>query len=171
MEGDAGHGDKGNLHSYIPAYEELLAPYREHGSILEIGLAHGLSLKMWQEYFGEAATIKGMDKSIAFDTGPLLSDHRVMIIEGDATNPEDTALVTRFTVFDVIIDDGSHQLVDQIATFHLLKNSMREGGLYIIEDILSEQAIHELRALHLCDVYDFRKQKGRFDDVLIVYRF
>ena len=75
--------------------------------------------------------------------------------------------------FDYIIDDGSHMEQDQIKTFQMLKPFMKEGGVYIIEDILAlDQNAHRFRALHHnCEIVDLRKQKGRFDDVLIIYRF
>lgn len=169
---DAGHADKGTIHSYIEVYETLLAPYRQNASFMEIGLAAGWSLAMWQEYFGEDARILGADISIIFDRSPFLSDPRVTIVQADATKPEFLNAIGERT-FDVIIDDGSHMQTDQVATFNLLKPRMRTGGLYIIEDILAlDLARHEFAALHpAVQIYDRRSVKGRWDDVLIVYRF
>jgi hypothetical protein len=49
---------------------------------------------------------------------------------------------------------------------------MNPGGIYIIEDILNpEISLPFLRAIHPnCEVIDLRAVKGRFDDMLLIYR-
>lgn len=168
---DCGHGDKGGTHSYIDVYERLLAPYRSKCTFMEIGLAMGLSLAMWREYM-PTSTIVGVDLSIVFDPKPHLAHEKTILIEADATSPSfPTKLYGR--KFDVIIDDGSHMTADQCATFKLLAPLMNRGGIYVIEDILNlEASLSALQALHYnMEIYDLRNQKGRFDDVLVVYRF
>lgn len=184
---DVGHADKGSTHSYIEEYERLLAPYRDGKTIMEIGLAMGESLKMWNEYFTNSKII-GVDIKVVFN--PLLirtGSNRVYVMEADATNQQfikdifaygctnddSIRLSIKNQKFDVIIDDGSHMAEDQIATFNLLKGYMNTGGLYIIEDILALDVERE-RFLALnpdCEIIDLRHVKGRFDDVLIVYKF
>jgi cephalosporin hydroxylase len=171
LEGDVGHADKGNLHSYIPVYEELLKPYRDFGTILEIGLAFGYSLRMWDEYFGDDARIYGADISVVFDTSDFKSP-RLTVLEADATQPD---LLNKIgdTTFDVIIDDGSHVPSDQIATFNLLRDRMNNGGVYIVEDILDVSSVYSsLKSIHSnCELIDLRNVKNRFDDALIVMKF
>lgn len=169
-EGDCGHGDKGSVHSYIPSYERLLAPYRAGGALLEIGLASGKSLDMWSDYFGPYAQLFGVDLSLTFDTARF--GERIRVIAADATQSSILAVLGDAR-FDIIIDDGSHMQGDQEATFRLLSPLMNPGGLYIIEDILNLEMCREaLLALHpACDIIDLRPVKGRFDDVLVVYRF
>lgn len=166
---DPGHGDKATVHSYIPSYERLLAPYRDSCRLLEVGTACGNSIRMWAEYFGPKAEIVGVDIHIDFSAPnppPL-----VTLIQADATKPDVLEMLGADT-FDVIIDDGSHMQADQEATFRLLSPHVRTGGLYIIEDILSPEALPVLTSLHPnCEVIDLRHVKGRFDDMLLVYRF
>ena len=171
LEGDVGHADKGNLHSYIPVYEELLKPYRESGTILEIGLAFGYSLRMWDEYFGGDARIYGADIKVVFDTSDFKSP-RITVLEADATQQDLLSKIGDAT-FDVIIDDGSHVPADQIATFNLLRDRMNSGGVYIVEDILDVGGVHSsLKSIHEnCDLIDLRNIKNRFDDALVVLRF
>ena len=166
---DAGHADKGSTHSYIDVYERLLAPYRERCDFMEIGVASGYSMKMWGEYFGRHCEIWGVDLSFTFDAQGF--DDRFRWFACDATKPGEFWPPEK--CFDVIIDDASHMEADQRATFELLKGKMNRGGLYIIEDILApEHALPMLTALHdRVEVFDLRAQKGRFDDMLIVYRF
>ena len=171
LEGDVGHADKGNLHSYIPVYEELLKPYRESGTILEIGLAFGYSVRMWDEYFGKDSRIYGADISVVFDTSEFKAP-RVTIIEADATKPEFLDKLGDMK-FDIVIDDGSHMPSDQVTTFNLLRDRMNSGGVYIVEDILDVGIVYSsLKSIHEnCDLIDLRNVKNRFDDALIVMKF
>lgn len=160
---DVGHGDKGGTHSYITEYEELLAPYREKCSFMEIGLAYGLSVAMWEEYFGPEATLTAADISIVF--GQELFP-RWKFVEHDATKPTFLDALGDLR-FDVVIEDGSHMTADQIATRDLILPRMNPGGLYIIEDILNLDATRHL--FPGAEIRDLRKVKGRFDDALIIY--
>lgn len=176
---DIGCNDKGGLHTYLETYDKLFAPFREGGSILEIGLALGDSIKLWDRYFN-GSRIVGIDISVVFPT-PISEKNTIEIIEADATKIE---IAQRFEdeEFDIIIDDGSHMEQDQIATFELLKHKVKKsktqgsftskGGLYIIEDILAlDQNRHNFQALHdNCEIIDMR-HTGRFDNVLIIYSF
>lgn len=167
---DVGQNDKGSTHSYVDVYEKILAPYRERCDLLEIGIAQGMGLKLFGDYFSIDSTITGLDLSLTFDTKEF--DSRFTFVTGDATKPD---IVDKLggKMFDVIIDDASHMQADQVATFKLLKCHVKPGGLYVIEDILSpDTALTELRGLHSPnEVYDLRKVKGRFDDMLVVFRF
>lgn len=166
---DPGHGDKFTVHSYIPVYEELLAPFREQCDFMEIGIAQGLSMRAWGEYFGEECSLMGVDLSICFD--PSLFDKRFTFISADATKRHLLTAIGN-TTFDVIVEDGSHMEADQAATFDMLRQRMRKGGIYVIEDVISPDAIPRLAALHKpSKVFDLRANKGRFDDVLIVFQF
>ena len=50
-----GHGDKGTAHSYIEAYDGMFTPYRTTANaVLEIGVARGHSIQLWEEYFSKA---------------------------------------------------------------------------------------------------------------------
>lgn len=164
---DTGSGDKGTVHSYIPVYEKLLEPYRDGFlNFLEIGLARGLSIAMWREYFAPSVAVFGMDLSLAFDPEPLKQKDIVFIVGDSRTHKP-------HSFFNVIIDDGSHDISDQEATFRNLSPKMIAGGVYIIEDVNGVEALTpRFSALHpRMEVIDLRAVKGRFDDVLIVYRF
>ena len=131
---------------------------------MEIGLAYGLSVAMWDEYFGPDATLTGADISLVFDLEPF---SRWQFIQADATRP---AFLERLgdRRFDVVIDDASHQTADQLATMHLLLPRMNPGGIYIIEDILNLEAT--IDQFPGAEVRDLRTVKGRFDDVLLIFR-
>lgn len=166
---DIGCNDKGSTHSYLETYDKLFAPYRKKCSFMEIGLAMGDSIKLVDEYF-ENSDIIGVDISVVFK--PSVYKNDVAIIQADATKVEFMDTI-RGKKFDIIIDDGSHMEDDQINTFYLLKDKMNKGGIYIIEDILAlDQNRKRFESAHTnCEIVDLRTQKGRFDDVLIIYRF
>lgn len=166
---DIGCNDKGGTHSYIETYDQLFEKYRNNCSFLEIGLALGDSIKLFDEYFTNS-NIVGVDISVVFT--PSIYKNKVEIIQSDATKKEFLETIQGKT-FDIIIDDGSHMEDDQVVTFNLLKSRMNKGGIYIIEDILAlDQNRKRFESLHdNCEVIDLRKVKNRFDDVLIIYRF
>lgn len=168
---EGGHGDKGTAHTYIPVYEKILEPYRENGSILEIGIHSGLSLKMWREYFNNGM-VAGADIVINQPVIELLNNENYKIFHCDATKAEFLTQLNGLT-FDVIIDDGSHDFQDQLDSFNLLKNSVNKNGVYIIEDIqLDYHKKSILETLHDNIIFvDNRPINpiGASDDVLIIF--
>ena len=53
--------DKNSTHSYLPLYDNLLKPIKDTAiNILEIGVRHGGSIKLWLDYFTKG-TIYGCD--------------------------------------------------------------------------------------------------------------
>jgi len=167
-----GHGDKGTAHSYIEIYEQIMELYRgKRINILEVGLAYGESLELWSEYFGSKAKIYGIDIRDT-EIKPYLEDERFKIVIDDATKPEILKNYKR-NRFDIIIDDGSHKLQDQIDTFNIFKPRMKVGGVYIIEDVSNIDDVgNQFKSLHQdCTIVDRRRIKGRFDDVLVLYKF
>ena len=161
---DIGCNDKNGTHTYLETYDKLFEPFRRGSSIMEIGLAMGDSLKLWDAYF-ENSIIVGVDISIVFK--PAEYKNLVQIFCADATKE-----LPITGEFDIIIDDGSHMTQDQITTFNLLKGKMKKGGIYIIEDILAlDQERERYLALHdNVEIIDMRSN-GRFDNVLIIYKF
>jgi hypothetical protein len=122
--------------SYIHEYERLFAPLRgEPVALLEIGVQNGGSLEIWDKYFPWAEAIVGCDidqacKALQFKSGSI----RVVI--GDASTEESARQITAITSdFEIIIDDGSHTSKDIISTFSRYFSALKDGGLYIIEDL------------------------------------
>ena len=155
-------GDKGTEHSYIDLYyEEAFSSYRKESiTILEIGIRRGHSLHMWNEYFDNA-------KIIGVDIVDFKIENRgYTLIYGDATKEETFSSIHNL---DIIIDDGSHKFKDQMKTFSILWPKLNTNGLYIIEDFnkLDDRKDKLMRKLPNPKIFDFRKNKNRYDDVLI----
>ena len=169
---DEGYGDKGTGHSYIPVYERLLEPYRHGSNVLELGFATGNSLCMWRDYF-IGGNIYGIDKDKDRKLDKRIKDKVINIFYADATK-EECLLPFENIKFDVIIDDASHGLGDQIKSYNLFKNKLNSGGIYIIEDIKaidrSKKRFLELDKEKTVEIVDLRMKKGRSDDVLVVLK-
>ena len=123
-----------NHKSYLDIYETHFSDIRlDVTSILEIGVKHGKSLKVWLEYFPNA-TVYGID--INPNCKRLESD-RVKIFIG---SQDDEAFLSHLTTicpsFDIIIDDGSHINELTLKSFNYLRHFVTSGGIYIIEDTL-----------------------------------
>jgi 23S rRNA U2552 (ribose-2'-O)-methylase RlmE/FtsJ len=164
-----GWGDKGTLHSYIDFYADHITK-RSNISFLEIGVEYGHSIAMWQEYF-KNSKVYGID--IKKDNIKYELNNFVL---GDATNSEVINKNFFRNKFDYVIDDGSHTIRDQIASFDLLSPKMKKNAKYFIEDVNGDQAIqaiskHLYFKQHNFDIFDFREVKGRYDDIIIMVRF
>ena len=121
-------------HNYIPMYEFWLKD-KSIRKMLEVGFGSGASARMWEEYYpnAEIHIMESLGSEYSDIWGkPDISISRVSVIVGDSTNPEDWKTIA--ADFDLIIDDGSHNPDDQIATFYNGFAKLKSGGLYFIED-------------------------------------
>lgn len=169
---DTGNADKGTTHSYMDVYDALCAPYEDTtANIVEIGVSHGHSLKMLAQYFKNASVygIEIQPEKIFVDM-----PENVSIISGSAC--EETTITKIPDNIDILIDDGSHILEEQILSFKLLWNKINNKGLYIIEDIADisrfKQAVSSdafFNAINY-EILDLRHHKNRYDDVMLVAR-
>ena len=123
---------------YFPIYQALFGPLRiEPLRILEIGIWHGASLKLWRKYFEHPETIiVGVDvlpECIQFDA-PAAGVH---IRIGSQADPAFLKrVVEEFGPFDLIMDDGSHVSSHIIASFnHLFADGLKDTGIYFVEDL------------------------------------
>ncbi len=130
--------DKFGEHEYTPVYEGLMrAARRRPVRLLEIGVGGyagalgGESLRMWASYFrrGRVFGVDLYDKT-------SLSAGRVRVFQCSQVDaPRLAALAQEHGPFDFIIDDGSHLNAHQIETFGILWPYLKDGGVYIVEDV------------------------------------
>lgn len=126
------YGTDKAAHRYTPIYEEYFSNKRESiKRVCEIGAYKGASVHMWKEYFINADII-------GVDIAPRCKDEeRISIIIADQSNEE--SLKNLSTIIgndiDIIIDDGSHYSEHQALTFKYLFPCLKDGGVYIVEDI------------------------------------
>jgi cephalosporin hydroxylase len=167
--GPDGWGDKGTAHTYIDEYETLLKAYRNNSVVLEIGIAYGHSCEMWCDYFIDS-TIIGVDIA---NHGIDIDNVHYKTIFVDASSPDILPHLENYT-FDVIIDDGSHRIEDQLNSYNLLKHKLSPNGIYIIEDVANLDSVRpqfeSLDSSKTISIIDNRDKKGRYDDVLVVIK-
>lgn len=180
--------DKYTPHTYIQDfYSKEFSKYsnKEDFALLEIGVLSGESLNLWRDYFkGE---IVGIDvfARISYNSVKNNIHKNIKLHVVDSYNMDDkfgfNAVKSRkdfFNIynkkgFDIIIDDGHHAGISQVATFNNFKHLINPGGLYIIEDIKSEfphyQTIKEANIPNL-EILDLTKGNST-DNILGIIRF
>lgn len=130
------HGtDKSDeIHNYCVKYEKYL-PFNRYDNlnIMEIGVLDGKSLLTWKEYFYRS-NILGIDinpnckkyedkeNGISVEIGS--QDDHVFLND----------VMREYGPFDMILDDGSHMNEHVIYSFEHLFQSVKSGGLYVVED-------------------------------------
>jgi hypothetical protein len=131
--------DKSSLnHCYLGFYELLFERYRRLPvQILEIGVQFGNSLRTWREYF-RGAYIMGID---SIDNKASVDSAQIII--GNAYTNETVDLLEDHK-FNIIIDDGSHNLEDQVFVIWKYHHVMTQDGILIIEDVPGLEAIPNL---------------------------
>jgi hypothetical protein len=127
-----------DVHLYGWTYQELFRPLKYRRiRLLEIGVGGyehdvgGRSLLAWQAFF-PFATIIGVD----YLPREAVATRHTKFRRADQGSAEDlTALCAEEGPFDIIIDDGSHLSQHQLFSFQHLFDSLKDGGIYVIEDV------------------------------------
>jgi trans-aconitate methyltransferase len=162
--------DKASYHAYeffYPKQLEYLANKREEDiHILEVGMANGGSMKCWMEMFPKA-NFYGIDYDVSKLHESIRNAPNLIFVQCSQTDPMLKDIFPGVS-FDLVIDDASHQIKDQITSFEYLRNRITPTGKYIIEDIYPEH-VYPNNFLSLFDVHDLIHIKNRQDDKLFVY--
>jgi hypothetical protein len=93
---------------------------------------------MWREYFTNAQ-IYGFeyDETLIHNFKSKFNNDRITLIDIDVRNKDN--IIQRFeelnTLYDVIIEDTTHQFEDQIRVIENAYQYLKPGGIMIIEDI------------------------------------
>ena len=131
---------KGNVSDkwsiYLDEYSRLFAPYRNMPvQLLEIGIQNGGSLEIWAEYFRNAKKLVGCDVDPAC-AQIRFATTKIEVVVGDANAPETVSKIRSIAnQYHLVIDDGSHKSDDIIKSFSNYFDMVREGGLYVAEDL------------------------------------
>ena len=80
------------------------------------------------------------------------------------------AVVIGKSGFDLIIDDGCHNLYSQIACLFSLEPYLAKGGFYVIEDVQDIDSAREMATMFRGNLEDLRHVKGRYDDILVWWK-
>lgn len=157
--------DKNTTHSYLSVYESLFNKRRMIVTdVMEIGIHEGGSIQLWSDYFINA-TIYGVDTN-----NSLIKGGRIKTLNADAYTEK---FIKTLPEMDIIIDDGPHTLKSQQFFAYHYSKLLKKNGILVIEDIANiknvDSIINKFPDRDKGRCIDLRKEKGRFDDILIIY--
>ena len=160
--------DKNTAHSYLETYEKLFKPYKDEDIVfLEVGVREGGSLRLWGDYFSKA-TIYGYD-IVNSATPNTFNDRTNYIVKDINTITSDEVASMKIKI---ALDDGSHMLQDQLEFVKKFHPNILEGGMVIVEDIqnIDSDKKHFEELGYPFEIIDLRGVKGRYDDVIFVFK-
>jgi len=120
---------------YLDIYERYLAPFRNTPCVyLEIGVFEGGSLDLMRKYLGPQARIIGVD---VLPSCKEYEKNGYEIYIGDQADNRFLVdhLIKQVGAADIIIDDGGHTPDQQITSFFNLFPILKDGGIYLVEDL------------------------------------
>jgi hypothetical protein len=101
--------------------------------MLEIGVLHGGSSRLFADWLGDDAKITGIDIDEACRNSA--APDRIAIEIGDqADRTFLSSLAEKHGPWDIILDDGGHTSNQMFTSFEVLFYHLRDDGIYIIED-------------------------------------
>lgn len=127
--------------NYLNKYDFFLNGIKDsEQTVLELGVYKGSSLKMWRDYFPKS-------KIIGADISPeckKLEDlkKQIYIRIGDLSEVSFLDELGKCQP-TIILDDASHKWSHQILAFYRLFPILKDGGIYILEDIVTSFSMFE----------------------------
>jgi len=171
--------DKGTLHDYINGYysNEFTNNRLNSLNIVEIGVRRGDSLNLLSKWFINSK-ITGIDNGYEMYKNDLdfvsTIPNTTLIL--DTAYSDETINKFEDNSIDYLIDDGPHTIETQIISIQKWLKKVKKGGTLIIEDIQdwdNEKKFfdNECNSLGISyECIDLRKNKNRYDDVLIIIK-
>ena len=124
-------------HNYTEFYGPLFNRIRNDKlKIVEIGVRWGGSILMWLDYFPNAE-IYCFEINLKQLKVELPKTDRLKVFEGNAYDENFVKKKLENEKFDIIFDDGSHNVNDQIKFFNIYKNYIKKNGYMLCEDFPS----------------------------------
>jgi hypothetical protein len=151
------HAEKADkhIHGYHKYYDQVVGD-STITSALEIGVFEGASLKAWKRIWPNAI-IEGMDNVARYDES-LKNEFKIheMSSTDNVIDKE----------YDIIIDDGDHHWLTQLATFKNYYDKAKK--FYVIEDVMGIHAYDRLikylpkDALEISQTFTSKGRKVKF---------
>jgi predicted O-methyltransferase YrrM len=135
-------------HPYTAVYSMLFASLKNRAiRFAEIGVARGGSAQLWDTYFTHSDTkIEMFDRDSDFlQHTDEITSNKVQCSLMDVQKDGDIAraLKERGGEYDVIIDDSTHGLEDQVRIVKEAFPLLKPGGILIVEDIFRATDVKE----------------------------
>ena len=133
--------DSLHKHPYTAVYNMLFSYMRYQPITLgEVGILDNMSMLCWRDYF-PIATLYGYEYSetkiqkALFDEVP-----NSVYLKMDIKDVESIERGLRLKMFDILIEDSTHQFEDQIRFAIIAYKHVKPGGFLIIEDIFRSES-------------------------------
>jgi len=129
--------DKGTIHYEAHGYTEIYGEYildNEKSTLLEIGIWHGDSIRMWNEY-NPNLDIHAIDidpNIILYLTG---TENFKLYLGNQSDEAFLNNILETTNNIDFVIDDGSHNHDDILNSFRIIFPKLNSGAIYFIEDL------------------------------------
>lgn len=172
------HGtDKDTNHSYGPVYDLLFPDAERYRLVMEVGIASGAGLLAYREIFPNAQIV-GFDKepchrpevgsedAAVYPLCPRPS--RLEIHQGDLRVPADLLRAVNGRLFDLIVEDATHILEDNLVCYETLWPCVAPGGIYLVEEFANVHAHVEMLKSMGAELY--RTAAPIEGELLVVWR-
>jgi len=153
----------------------LLSKKETAKNVLEVGICHGGSIKLWSDFFTNA-NVYGLDIMNSENVWGVIKNKVKIILHTSCDAYNNDFFIKHFLnkniKFDFMLDDGPHTLESMKQFIKLYSQIMTDDGILIIEDVQSWDWIDILKnevPEHLkqfIKIYDLRTNKNRYDDVV-----
>jgi hypothetical protein len=178
------HGS-GHRHPYTAVYDLLFSNIRNKKiKLAEIGILDNMSMKCWREYF-TTAELYGFDFNEDFiNQGKNLNlDNTTFdFINVNSINSIEESL-SKYGKYDIIIEDSTHVISDQINVMKVAHKYLNDGGILIIEDIFRRtdessyyEVINEVSEFYSTTTFIITEHRLKYspnwdnDKLLVMYR-
>ena len=139
--------EKINGHKYHKFYESYFNEFKNKKiNILEIGSFKGNATASFYFYFKNANIMSG-------DIFPDLFRYKSQRIENffldnSKESELNNKLINTNNKFDIIIEDAGHYLKDQIISLFMLFRTLKNGGIFVIEELDFPDVRHDMNILN-----------------------
>ena len=136
--------NKIEAHGYAKIYEEVFNVFKEKNiNILELGSFYGNAAAALFFYFDKANIFSG-------DINPDMFKYKSnriknFYIDSSSRNSLENDLISKKNNFDIIIEDASHMLKDQIISLFMLFPLVNSGGYFIVEELDFPETREDMR--------------------------
>ena len=139
--------DKSYWHRYVDFYEEALSNLDRVSAVLEFGVFKGHSIRWLAGRFPEARIV-GCDIVPTQESWPISPRIEYERVDQGSVDQMRSLFSRLDTRFDLVIEDGSHEPLHQRNCLIESIPYVRQGGMYVLEDIHTSHPAHEMyRAL------------------------
>lgn len=134
-------------HGYSKFYEDIFYPIKNKIlNIIEIGSFYGNASAAFFFYFKKS-------KIYGADINPDMFKYKADRVERLYVNSSSLSsikneLINKKIKFDIIIEDASHMLKDQIISLFYLFPTLNNGGYFIVEELDFPETREDMRANH-----------------------